>query len=52
MGNTLTKYVIVNDHETGAIVSELLDDEYTLVISWVVGNTAHHILSKTFNDAD
>lgn len=52
-----TKYVIVNNSQNlnesasgsnveAAFVARLLDDGYTLVVSWVVDEKIHHILSK------
>lgn len=45
-----TEYIIVNNRYTENIeatkVAGLLDVGYKLVISWVVGDSIHHILSK------
>lgn len=51
-----TKYIIVGNsldlpkpyssNAEADHVAQLLDDGYTLVISWVVNDKIHHILSK------
>ena len=46
MSKTITAYVIVSKSQNGKHVARLLDEGYTLVISWVVDDTVHHILSK------
>jgi hypothetical protein len=51
MSKTFTEYIIV-PNEDGNLnkrkdVARLLDEGYTLVISWIAGDAVHHILSYT-----
>ncbi len=45
-----TEYIVVDSAVSGGFaaekVAELLDDGYTLLISWVAGTYVHHILTK------
>jgi hypothetical protein len=50
--SSITKYLIVSNrdkslmHPNSDDLAKMLDDGFTLVISWVVGDCIHHILSK------